>query len=296
MIDPRTATALALRCAAVMAVPVLLAAAAPWTAYAHGAPVDPVSRTAACTTEGPERDSAACRAAVAANGGAPLGAWNGLKVSGVQGRERELIPDGQLCSAGLDGYRGLDAVRTDWPSAELVAGEPFTLRYRGSVPHEGTFELYLTREGYDPGQPLRWSDLAAEPFAEVLNPPAENGEYRIDATVPAGLTGPHVLYTVWRTSDSPDTYFACSDVLLTGQAPESGSFGLYGKQSPVSVLDTPSAAPATEPSARAEGEEESEEGVSLAVVAGGAGVLAVLVLGALATLRPPQQQEHRHRR
>ncbi|MEU0373364.1 lytic polysaccharide monooxygenase [Streptomyces sp. NPDC006283] len=196
------------------AVPLALLAGA-GAARAHGAPTDPVSRAAVCGLDGAQRASAACRAAVAANGGAAMGAWDNLRLPGVGGRDREAVPDGQLCSAGLGAYRGLDVARADWPATPLRAGGEFTLTYRSTIPHKGTFSLYVTERGYDPAAPLRWADLADRPFATATDPALEGGAYRISGRLPEGLTGRHVLYTVWRNTDTPDTYYACSDVVLT---------------------------------------------------------------------------------
>ncbi|MGI5400783.1 lytic polysaccharide monooxygenase auxiliary activity family 9 protein [Streptomyces sp. CA-135486] len=197
-------------------VPLALTIVAAGPARAHGAPTDPVSRVAACSPEGTQHASAACRAAVDANGGAEFEAWDNLRVADVRGRDREFIPDGQLCSAGLDAYAGLDIARRDWPATPLKAGADFTLTYRSTIPHKGTFSLYLTKQGYDPGAPLRWDDLAAVPFATVTDPELEGGAYRISGRLPTGLTGRHVLYTVWRNTSTPDTYYSCSDVVMQG--------------------------------------------------------------------------------
>src|SRR3954468_521628 len=98
----RTVAALvAAGCASVAALGPALPAAA------HGAPVRPISRTAACATGGTERTTAACRAAAAANGRA-LGDVDNLRVPGVNGRDRAYVPDGRLCSGGVAAYRGLD--------------------------------------------------------------------------------------------------------------------------------------------------------------------------------------------
>ncbi|WP_251022359.1 lytic polysaccharide monooxygenase [Streptomyces sp. ISL-10] len=203
--------------AAVLAgvVPLLLTGLAAGPAQAHGAPVDPVSRVAACGPQGGElRTSAACRAALAANGGVSFDAWDNLRLPDVRGRDREAIPDGRLCSAGLDAYRGLDTARADWPATQLTAGAPFTLTYRSTIPHQGTFSLYLTEAGHDPAAPLRWSDLQNQPFATATDLQPTDGAYRVSGRLPDGLTGRHVLYTVWRNTDTPDTYYSCSDVVI----------------------------------------------------------------------------------
>src|SRR5690349_1644942 len=187
-------------------------------AAAHGAPVRPISRTAACATGGSDRAASACEAALAANGQA-FGDVDNLRVPGVNGRDRAYVPDGRLCSGGLAAYRGLDLARTDWPATRLTAGSRLTVVYQAPIPHAGSFRLYLTRPGYDPAKPLRWADLDAEPFLTVADPPLAGGAYRFHGTLPADRTGRHVLYTVWQTTSTPDTYYSCSDLILRPAKP-----------------------------------------------------------------------------
>ena len=206
--------------------PLLLTVWAAGPARAHGAPTDPVSRVYACSPDGGSVSrSAACRAAVASNG-APFTAWDNLRIANVNGRDRQVVPDGQLCSGGLPAYRGLDLARADWPSTRLTPGATLTMRYVSTIPHTGTFRLYLTKPGYDPTKPLTWSDLPDKPFAEVTDPALTDGAYRIGATLPSDRSGRHVLYTVWQNSSTPDTYYSCSDVVFpaggNGSAEESG--------------------------------------------------------------------------
>ncbi|MEU1804532.1 lytic polysaccharide monooxygenase [Streptomyces sp. NPDC019937] len=192
-------------------------------ALAHGAPVAPVSRTVACSPEGGrEARSAACTAAKAA-GGAAFGEWDNLRVAGVNGKDRQRIPDGKLCSAGLDGYRGLDLPRADWPSTRLAPGAALTLDYSSTIPHTGAFELYLTKRGYDPTRPLKWSDLDAKPFAKVKDPELTDGAYHLKAKLPSDRRGRQVLYTIWRNSSTADTYYSCSDVVLSAGARNGGA-------------------------------------------------------------------------
>ncbi|MEV6841027.1 lytic polysaccharide monooxygenase, partial [Streptomyces sp. NPDC051133] len=199
--------------AAAVAASALLVPWAAGPAQAHGAPTDPVSRVYACSPAGGAARTAACRAAIAANGG-PFTAWDNLRVAGVGGRDRQVIADGRLCSGGLPAYRGLDLARRDWPATRLTPGGRLTVTYASTIAHEGTFELYLTKPGYDPGRPLAWSDLPERPFAEVTDPPLKNGAYHIGATLPKDRTGRQMLYTIWRNSSTPDTYYSCSDVVF----------------------------------------------------------------------------------
>ncbi|MDQ0797226.1 lytic polysaccharide monooxygenase [Streptomyces sp. B1I3] len=205
-------------------------------AAAHGSPTDPVSRVSACFAEGPENPkSAACRAAVAAGGTQALYDWNGVNIAGAAGKHRELIPDGELCSAGNDKFKGLDLPRSDWPSTAMEAGS-HTFRFRATAPHKGTFELYLTDAGYDPSQPLKWSDLQEKPFAAATDPALENGSYVFEGTVPQA-SGRQLIYTIWQRSDSSEAFYACSDVVFGGGGTGGG---------PVAAVPAPTASAPSE--------------------------------------------------
>ncbi|MEH0844131.1 lytic polysaccharide monooxygenase [Micromonospora sp. CPCC 205711] len=208
---------LALTVGAIGGVPVLASLALMGAAGAHGSMQSPVSRTYACFLEGPESpDSAACRAAVAAGGTQALYDWNEINIADAAGRHRQLIPDGRLCSANRDKYRGFDLARADWPATALPSGGSWTFAYRATAPHRGTFELYVTRAGYDPGQPLRWADL--ELFHTTTDPALTDGAYRMTARLPQ-RTGRHLVYSIWQRSDSPEAFYTCSDVTFGGTTP-----------------------------------------------------------------------------
>ncbi|MFI8827971.1 lytic polysaccharide monooxygenase [Streptomyces sp. NPDC053431] len=182
-------------------------------ALAHGSMTDPVSRVATCYAEGPESPkSAACKAAVAASGTQAFYDWNGVNIANAAGKHRELIPDGKLCSAGNDKYRGLDLARADWPASRMNSGT-HTFRYKGTAPHRGSFSLYVTKDGYDPSKPLKWSDLEEKPFATVTDPGMRNGDYVFTGTVPK-KSGRHLIYSIWQRSDSPEAFYTCSDVVF----------------------------------------------------------------------------------
>lgn len=213
--------------AALVAVAAVPAVGTP--AHAHGAPTSPVSRAAACGPEGGQAGTPACQAAIAS--GAALREWDNIRVFGVDGKDRERIPDGELCSGGLSAYRGLDLARDDWPTTELGPGAQFTFRYRATIPHEGIFRLYVTRADYDPSKRLRWADLERVPFVRVTDPPLRDGAYQFTGRLPE-RAGRHLIYTVWQNSDSRDTYYSCSDVLFRAPAGSAGLGGPGGSASP----------------------------------------------------------------
>lgn len=210
-------------------------------ASAHGALTQPISRAAACGVDGgATATTAACKAAIAASPQGAASAWDNIRVPDVNGRDRATIPNGKLCSGGLAEFAGLDLARADWPTTSVTPGAAFTFQYRTTIPHEGTFRLYVTDQGYQPTKPLSWSDLGTTPFLTVTDPPLSNGAYSLRGRLPAGRTGHQIIYTIWQTSSTPDTYYSCSDVLF---------------RAPASAVGTPAAgtAPSTSAPAAADG-------------------------------------------
>jgi predicted carbohydrate-binding protein with CBM5 and CBM33 domain len=196
----------------------LLTVAVAGAAVAHGAPLDPVSRSAACGSAGRFTQTAACTAARAGDEGRWFRDWDNVRVADVNGRDRETIPDGRLCSGGIEGFGGLDRPRSDWPSTSVRAGKTMTVSYRATIPHTGSFRIYVTTDGYNPKRALRWADLEAKPFLTVKDPAFNGSAYTFKATLPSGKVGRHLLYTVWQNSSTADTYYSCSDVVFAKPA------------------------------------------------------------------------------
>lgn len=229
-----------------------LLSAAP--AAAHGSMGDPVSRVAQCYAEGPESPkSDACRAAVAAGGTQALYDWNGIRIGDANGRHQELIPDGRLCSANNEEFKGLDLARADWPATSVGSGS-YTFKYRVTAPHKGTFKVYLTKAGYDPAGPLAWSDLDLEhPVATATDPVASGGFYTFSGTLPE-RSGRQLLYAVWQRSDSPEAFYSCSDVTFAGTNTSTGTGTGAGTGT------------GTAPSASAPSEEQIEDGADKSTI------------------------------
>lgn len=191
------------------------------SASAHGSLYGPVSRVATCYAENPENPrSQVCKDLVALSGTQPLYDWNEVNIANANGQSQTLIPDGHLCSANRDKYKALDLARTDWPATAVSAGS-YTFDFRVTAPHSGVMTTYITKPGYDPAKPLKWSDLdLAAPVARttVVNT-APGGYYTFTGTLPS-RTGRQLLYVVWQRTDSPEAFYSCSDVVYgQGAAP-----------------------------------------------------------------------------
>ncbi|TDD46245.1 chitin-binding protein, partial [Nonomuraea terrae] len=167
-----------IKSAVIAAVLVLVTALlmAPTPAQAHGVTMFPGSRTFLCWQDG-LRDNGqiqpynpACAAAVQQGGATPLYNWFAVLRSDAAGRTSGFIPDGQICSAGTGGpydFTAYNAVRSDWPVTHLTSGATIQMRHSNWAEHPGTFRYSITKNGWNPDAPLKWSDL--EPFGSVTD-------------------------------------------------------------------------------------------------------------------------------
>jgi chitin-binding protein len=189
-------------------------------ARAHGSTRVPASRTYACRFEAP--DNPMCARARAANEQA-LFDWMEVNIANANGRHRELIPDGRLCSAGRDKYAAFDDPG-DWPLTHLrpsSAGR-YEIVFTNTAPHATAYYRFLlTQPGFDArSDMLTWNDLALVHDSGPLPPAAEN---RFSFGLP-DRTQPAILYVIWQRSDSPEAFYACSDVVIgDGTTPPSST-------------------------------------------------------------------------
>ncbi|MCQ4206905.1 lytic polysaccharide monooxygenase auxiliary activity family 9 protein [Streptomyces longispororuber] len=224
-------SALAARLASLAAATGIAAAAVlavPGTAAAHGVAMVPGSRTYLCykdllansSTQMPANP--ACRAAVQEAGTTPLYNWFAVLDSNAGGRGEGYVDDGTLCSAGDRSpydFSPYNAARTDWPVTHLTASTTIEVDYSNWAHHPGRFEVYVTKDGFDPEQPLGWADL--EKVQTVQNPPHEGGpgteagHYYWDLQLP-DRTGRHIMFIQWIRSDSQENFFSCSDLVFDG--------------------------------------------------------------------------------
>jgi chitin-binding protein len=205
---------------------------APAAALAHGAMEKPLSRIYMCYKEDPEKlkgsydgvpaGSPPCIDLVKMSGTQPLYDWTEVNRFDADGNHKKVAPDGQLCSAGRDKYKGLDQRRSDWPTTRVSpdANGKYTFRFHATTPHAVKyFRFYVTRDGWKPTDELRWRDL--ELFATKKNVEAESDPkqsygqyYNMTVKMPEGKTGRRLIFAVWQRSDSPEAFYSCSDVRI----------------------------------------------------------------------------------
>jgi len=209
-----------LRLSLIIVLPVIAALTLTSLVLAHGSNLTPLSRAFLCYLENPESpDTLPCQDVVNIGGTQPLYDWNEVnqRSGGSVANSMAIIPDGHLCGAGREKYYGLDQTRADWPATVLPAGgSPYTFQFAVTANHNvASFHFYVTKAGFNPNTPLKWSDL--EKFAQFENPTLDSVAglqypvYQFPATLP-NRSGRHIIYLLWERHDSVEDFYNCIDV------------------------------------------------------------------------------------
>ncbi len=192
-------------------------------AYGHGSMETPVSRIYNCFLENPENPkSDACKAAVLEGGTQALYDWNGVNQANANDMHRSIIPDGKLCSGANELFKGMDLARNDWTSTKIAPNKngSFEFVFIATAPHSTDyFRFYVTKDGYNPLNPLAWSDLEDSPFCTITEVVLENGRYKMTCPFPQGKSGKHIIYSIWQRDDSTEAFYTCMDVEFMGGTP-----------------------------------------------------------------------------
>jgi len=215
----------------VAAAAVLLTTGLATGASAHGSTIDPMSRNYGCWKrwgsdfQNPTMATTdpMCYQAWQADTTA-MWNWNGLYRENVQGNHEAAVPDGTLCSAGNTGgtrYSALD-VPGDWIPTQIANSSSFTVKAHDQALHGAKYyRVYVSRQGYNPlTTRLAWGDLillkdtgAIAPGTGTKETDPVLGGVTVSIPVSApGLTGRHLVYTVWEAGHADQVYYWCADV------------------------------------------------------------------------------------
>jgi len=192
---------------------------------AHGTFTEPVSRIYKCFLENPENpQSDSCKEAVDVGGKQALYDWNGVNQGNANDMHISVVPDGELCGAGKELFKGINLARNDWFKNDISPNQDGNIDFifRATAPHSTKyFDFYITKDGYNPLVPLKWSDLESEPFCSILEVDLVNGNYNMNCPFPTGKSGTHVIYNIWQRDDSQEAFYACIDVNIDEENEES---------------------------------------------------------------------------
>ncbi|MFE9860068.1 lytic polysaccharide monooxygenase [Streptomyces sp. NPDC005780] len=140
--------------------------------------------------------------------------WEPPSVEGPKGFPTRGPADGHICSGGIGRFSELDDPRGGArPATQVSAGQNHTFRRRIEARHATTdFRYYITRDGYDPSQPLTRADLEPQPFLTVPFGGSQPGSAVTHSGALPQKSGKHLILGVWTISDTGNAFYACSDV------------------------------------------------------------------------------------
>jgi hypothetical protein len=120
-------------------------------AWSHGYASSPPSRSANCAN------------GTVSNCGAIQ--WEPQSVEGLKGFPGAGPADGQICAGGISHFSQLDDPRGgSWPATTVTAGQR-TFTWTLTAAHAtDKWEYYITKDGWNPNQPLRRADLDLVPI------------------------------------------------------------------------------------------------------------------------------------
>lgn len=194
---PRMPRRTGLAVAAAVGIGASVLTAAP--ALAHGYTSTPPSR------------ALLCKQGVVKNCG-PI-QWEPQSTEGPKGFPQSGPADGTICAAGDSRWAPLDDPRGGtWPATRVSSG-PYTFTWHLTAAHATTsFRYFITRDGWNPAQPLTRAQLDTAPFLQV-NYGGKQPPYDVShsGTLPA-KHGRHMILAVWDIADTGNAFYQCSDV------------------------------------------------------------------------------------
>lgn len=172
----------------------------------HGIIDEPKCRAFLCTAEG---------GALNINCGQVE--WEPQSLEGPKGFPDGGPVDGAIASAGNERFAPLDEQSADrWHKEPLKTGNN-VLHWRIEVQHRTeSWQLYITREDWDPNQPLSRAQFDLRPLydksADDEIPPES---VTIEYTIPENYSGYHVLLAVWNVADTGNAFYQVIDTEIS---------------------------------------------------------------------------------
>lgn len=95
--------------------------------------------------------------------------WEPQSVEGPKGFPAAGPADGKICAGGNGQFAQLDDPRGgNWPATSVSGGQSYSFRWQFTARHSTSdFRYYITKNGWDPTQPLTRAALDPQPFMTV---------------------------------------------------------------------------------------------------------------------------------
>lgn len=138
--------------------------------------------------------------------------WEPQSVEQVSGfPSRNSPPDGELAGAGK--YSELDQQSSGrWAKTPVKAGKNI-FTWHHTAPHKtANWRYYITRQNWDPNQPLTRDAFELTPFCEIDGKGVAPQPREAHECVVPERTGYQVIYGVWEIADTVNSFYQAIDV------------------------------------------------------------------------------------
>ncbi|MFI9064476.1 lytic polysaccharide monooxygenase auxiliary activity family 9 protein [Streptomyces sp. NPDC053429] len=128
--------------------------------------------------------------------------------------------DGKIASAGKDFAASLDAPGRDWKKHMVRSGEDLEITWGFHAEHKTRrFNYFLTKNGWDPQQPLSRPQFELKPFHSVQLTEQPYWQHELSPGNPVTHTmrlpersGYQVLLAVWEVADTGNAFYQVIDL------------------------------------------------------------------------------------
>lgn len=184
-------------------------------AFAHGFVKEPPSRDYLCHANGGKLNTDCGNVEYEPQS-------NGETADRAPGEDPNKFPmiggpkDGELGNGGFYGGSALNIQTADrWAKNSMQSG-PQNFTWHFTAKHRiKNFQYYITKEGWNPNQPLTRDSLELVPFCTIEGnmslPPEGMNEVTHSCDVPE-RSGYHVIYGTWDVGDTSSTFYKAIDV------------------------------------------------------------------------------------
>ncbi|MFE5854516.1 lytic polysaccharide monooxygenase [Streptomyces sp. NPDC056500] len=140
--------------------------------------------------------------------------WEPQSVEGLKGFPSAGPADGLICAGGNGQFSQLDDPRGGaWPATKVNSGSNQTFTWRFTARHRTTdFKYFITKQGWNSSQKLTRAALESQPFLTVPYGGKQPPESLSHSGNLPSRSGKHVVLAVWTVHDTPNAFYACSDV------------------------------------------------------------------------------------
>ncbi len=152
--------------------------------------------------------------------------WEPHSMEGPKGFPGAGPADGSICSGGNTRFAEIDDPRGgNWPTTSVSPGSR-TFTWTITAAHAtDKWEYFITRDGWNPSQPLTRASLESSPFYTK-----SDGGARPDWSVTHSVnlpnkSGQHLILAVWTIADTANAFYSCIDVDFGGGGGDNGGGG-----------------------------------------------------------------------